>query len=277
MIYEIHELPLLQNSYIKWETLTMPNPVKEKITTNLNKAKGEGQIRAEHIRKIVKDAVGQTVAELKEGSDEIGLIVKDAISTIIADLRGGGKDNAEKITASIEGAIEGSTYHRQQALNQRRAKLLEIQSQLDWQQEQLDRESSEILIDIKASESNNLIDDESAAINLAVDTVQEHHESGILQEQYLKLKAQLATLDKKLAIRYGDRYDEIRQQWENAKTWYNQQKTEAEVIDTTPLQQKVTDIETNIGGLGSAAARKEKEVKQQLQDLWESKGIGVKH
>jgi hypothetical protein len=69
----------------------------------------------------------------------------------------------------------------------------------------------------------------------------------------------------------------IKQQWENAKTWYNQQKTEAEVIDTTPLQQKVTDIETNIGGLGSAAARKEKEVKQHLQDLWESKGIGVKH
>ena len=52
---------------------------------------------------------------------------------------------------------------------------------------------------------------------------------------------------------------------------------EAEVVDTTPLQQKVIDIETNIGGLGSAAARKEKEVKQQLQDLWESKGIGVKH
>ncbi|GBO51529.1 hypothetical protein APA_493 [Pseudanabaena sp. lw0831] len=255
----------------------MPNPVKEKITTNLTKAKGEGKIRAEHIREIVKDAVGQTVAELREGSGEIGLIVKDAISTIIADLKGSGKDTTEKITASIEGAIEGSTYHRQQALNQRRAKLLEIQTQLDWQQEQLDRESSEILIDIKDSESNNLIDDDSAAINLAVDTVQEHQESGILQEQYLKLKAQLANLDIKLAIRYGDRYNEIKQQWENAKTWYGKQKTEAEASDTTPLQQKVTDIETNIGELGTAAARKEQEVKQHLQDLWESKGVGIKH
>ncbi len=255
----------------------MPNPVKDKITTNLTKAKGEGKIRAEHIREIVKDAVGQTVAELREGSDEISLIVKDAISTVIADLKGSGKNTTEKITASIEGAIEGSTYHRQQALNQRRAKLLEIQSQLDWQQEQLDRESSEILIDIKASEATNLIDDDSAAINLAVDTVQEHQESGILQEQYLKLKVQLATLDIKLAIRYGDRYNEIKQQWENAKTWYGKQKTEAEASDATPLQQKVTDIETNIGELGSAVARKEQEVKQHLQDLWESKGIGVKH
>lgn len=255
----------------------MSNPVKEKIATNITKAKGEGKIRAEHIREIVKDAVGQTVAELREGSGEISLIVKDAISTVIADLKGSGKDTTEKITASIEGAIEGSTYHRQQALNQRRAKLLEIQSQLDWQQEQLDRESSEILIDIKDLESTNLIDDDSAAINLAVDTVQEHHESGILQEQYLKLKAQLATLDIKLAIRYGDRYNEIKQQWENAKTWYNQQKIEAEASDTAPLQQKVIDIETNIGGLGAAAARKEQEVKQQLQALWESKGGGTKH
>lgn len=249
----------------------MPNPVREKITTNLTKAKGEGKIRAEHIREIVKDAVGQTVAELKEGSGEIASIVRDAISTVIADLKGSGKHTTEEITASIEGAIEGSTYHRQQALNQRRAKLSEIQSQLDWQQEQLDRESSEILINIKDSESTNLIDDDSAAINLAVDTVQAHQESGILQEQYLKLKAQLATLDIKLAVRYGDRYNEIKQQWENAKAWYGQQKTEAEASDVTPLQQKVTDIETNIGGLGSAAARKEREVKQHLQDLWESR------
>ncbi len=249
----------------------MPNPVKEKITTNLTKAKGEGKIRAEHIREIVKDAVGQTVAELREGSDEISLIVKDAISTVIADLKGSGKDTTAKITASIEGAIEGSTYHRQQALNQRRAKLLEIQSQLDWQQEQLDRESSEILIDIKDLESTNLIDDESAAINLAVDTVQEHQESGILQEQYLKLKAQLANLDIKLAIRYGDRYNEIKQQWENAKTWYEQKKTEAEASDVIPLQEKVTEIENNIGGLGSLVARKEQEVKRHLQELWEDR------
>lgn len=249
----------------------MPNPVREKITTNLTKAKGEGKIRAEHIREIVKDAVGQTVAELREGSGEISLIVKDAISTVIADLKGSGKDTTEKITASIEGAIEGSTYHRQQALNQCRGKLLVIQSELDRQQEQLERESSEILVDIKASESTSLIDDDSAAINLAVDTVQENQESGILQEQYLKLKAQLANLDIKLAIRYGDRYDEIKQQWENAKTWYEQKKTEADASGVIPLQEKVTEIENNIGGLGSSVARKEQEVKRHLQELWEDR------
>ncbi len=256
------------------ETLTMPNPVKEKITTNLDRAKAEGKIRAEHIREIVKDAVEQTVAELKEGTGEIRLIVKDAISIVMADLKGSGKENTERITASIEGAIAGSTNQRQQAIAQRRTKLLEIQAQLDEQQEQLDREISEILIDLQVVESTDSIDPNLKVMNLAVSNVQESQESGILQEQYLKLKTQLAILDKKLALRYGDRYNEVKQQWEKAKTWYDQKKTEAEANGTIlPLQQKQVEIEHNLGELGSVVARKEQEIKQNLQELWKNKGV----
>ncbi|PZO38857.1 MAG: histidine kinase [Pseudanabaena frigida] len=255
----------------------MSNLVKEKITTNLEKAKGEGKMRAEHIREIVKDAVLQTVSELQEGSSEIRLIVKDAISTVISDLKDNEKENTEKITASIEGAIEGGTYQRQLAIAQRRARLLEIQAQLDEQQQQLDREISDVLIDIKASESADFIDDNSAAINLAVDTVQERQASGLLEEQYLKLKAKLASLDVKLALRYGDRYNQVKQQWDNAKTWYDQKKTEAETSGTIPLQQKQLEIEQNLGDLGSVVARKEKEIKQNLQERWEDKISGSKH
>lgn len=254
----------------------MSNPVKEKITTNLAKAKEEGNIRAEHIREIVKDAVLQAVAELREGTGEIGLIVKDAISTVIADLKGSGKETTEKITASIEGAIEGSTYQRQQAIAQRRAKLLEIQTQLEQQQQDLDREISEVLIDIKATESTDSISDDSEAINLAVNTVQEQQESGLLQDQYIKLKSQLESLDQKLVNRYGDRYNEVKHQWENAKTWYGQKKTEAAASGTVPLQQKQAEAESNFGDLGSVVARKEKEVKQHLQELWKDKVSGSK-
>ena len=251
----------------------MSNSVKEKISTNLVKAKEEGQIRAEHIRELVKDAVKQTVAELKEGTSEISLIVKDAVSTVVAELKGSEKETTEKITASIEGAIEGSTHQRQQALNQRRAKLLDIQTELDMQQQQLDREIADVLIDIKADP----IDDDSEAINLAVNTVQDRQESGILQEQYLHLRSQLSSLDQKLANRYGDRYNEVKQQWEKTKTWYSQKKAEAEANGTIPLQQKQAEIETNLGDLGSVVARKEKEVKQHLQELWDNKMSGSKH
>ncbi len=255
----------------------MSNPVKEKISTNLLKAKEEGKIRAEHIREIVKDAVKQTVAELKEGTGEISLIVKDAVSTVVADLKGSGKETTEKITASIEGAIEGSTHQRQQALNQRRAKLLDIQTELDIQQQQLDREIADVLIDIKASESTDPIGDDSEVINSAVNTVQERQESGVLQEQYLNLRSQLLSLDQKLANRYGDRYNEVKQQWVKTKTWYSQKKAEAEASGTIPLQEKQAEIETNLGDFGSVVARKEKEVKQHLQELWDNKVSGSKH
>jgi hypothetical protein len=262
------------NTAYKLEILTMSNLVKEKIKTNLEKAKSQGNIRSEHIREIVKNAVSQTIAELKGGSSEIGLIVKDAISTVIADLQTGGKEDSEKITASIEGAIAGSTYERQQAIAERRVRLLAIQTQLDQQQEELDREASVIMMDIKAVE---LPDANPEEISLAVNTYQERQEVGILQEQYVKLKSQMAILDQKLADRYGDRYQEIKQQWEKAKTWYDQKKTESEASGAIPLQQKQSEIEKNLGELGSVVARKEEQIKQGLKEVWKSKNSISKH
>jgi hypothetical protein len=252
----------------KLEILTMSNLVKEKIKTNLEKAKSQGSIRSEHIREIVKDAVAQTIAELKEGSGEIGLIVKDAVSTVIADFKGGGKEKTENITASIEGAIAGSTHERQQAIAERRVRLLAIQTQLDQQQEELDREASAIMMDIKAVE---LPDTNPEEISLAVNTYQERQEVGLLQEQYVNLKSQMTNLDRKLADRYGDRYQEIKLQWEKAKTWYDQKKVEAEVSGVLPLQQKQAEVETNAGEFGSVVARKEEQIKQGLKEIWKSK------
>jgi hypothetical protein len=261
------------NTTHKLETLIMSNLVKGKIKTNLDKAKSQGNIRSEHIREIVTDAVAQTVAELKEGSGEIGLIVKDAISTVIADLQGSGKENSEKITASVEGAIVGSTRQRQQEIAERRVRLLAIQTQLDQQQEELDRQSSAIMMDIKAVE---LPDSNSEDINLAINIYQEQHELGIFQEQYIKLKSQLANLDQKLADRYGDRYQEIKQQWEKAKTWYDQKKVEAEASGVISLQQKQVEIENNMGEFGSVVARKEEQIKDGLKEIWKSKNSVAK-
>lgn len=255
----------------------MVNPVKEKIIVSLDKAKGEGKVRADHIREIVKDAVFQAVAELKEGSGEIGSIVKEAIFTVIADLKEKGMGTTEKITASIEGAIEGSTYERQQAIARQRAKLQELHDRLDEQQQVLDSEISGVLIDIKANESDSLVDGNSEEINSAVKIVQESQESQTLKDRYLGLKSQLQSLDEKLAVRYGDRYAEVKQQWGNVKTWYDQKKAEADTSGVIPLQQKQAEMEGNFADFGSVVARKEQQVKQRIQELWGSKGSGTKN
>jgi len=121
-----------------------------------------------------------------------------------------------------------------------------------------------------------LTDNNSEEIDLAVNSYQEHHELGILQEQYIKLKSQMAILDKKLVDRYGDQYQEIKQQWEKAKTWYSEKKIEAKASGVIPLQQKQAEFENNLGELGSLAARKEERIKQGLKEIWKSKDSVIK-
>ncbi|MEE3719283.1 hypothetical protein V2H45_21295 [Tumidithrix elongata RA019] len=254
----------------------MSEPIRQKINTNLEQAKGKGKLRVENIREIVRDAVSQTISELKEGTGEIGLIVKDAASAMIADLKGRGQHGPEEITASIQGAIEGGIHQRQQEIDRQRAKLQEIQAQIDEQQKQLDREVGIVLINIDANAPE---DSMKSAVGQAVSTVRESHDSVKFQQQYLKLKSQLESLDEKLLARYGDRYGEVKHQWENAKTWYHKTKTEAETSETLPLQQKQSKLESDLGDLGTVIARKEHEVKEQLkstlQTLWQ--GRQAKH
>ncbi len=246
----------------------MSEPIKQKINTNLEKVKGTGKLRVENIREIVRDAVALTIAELKEGSGEIGLIIKEAVSTMLADLRMREQHNPEEITASIEGAIEGGMHQRQQEIAQQRAKLQELQAQIDARQKRLDREIGEVLTDL---DTDNHEDSMKTAISTAIYTVRENQDSGVLQQQYLKLKSQLESLDEKLLAQYGDRYIEVKHKWENTKTWYEKTKIEAEASGTLPLHQKQLEIEHNFGELGKVVAQKETEVKERLQELWQGR------
>jgi hypothetical protein len=44
-------------------------------------------------------------------------------------------------------------------------------------------------------------------------------------------------LERRLALRYGDHYDEIKQQLDGTKNWYKKTKSEAESSGTIPLEQ----------------------------------------
>ena len=259
---------LLTTLDIPTDIPTMSEPIKQKINANLEKVKGTGKLRIENIREIVRDAVSQAISELKEGSGEIGLIIKEAISTMLTDLRVREQHDPEEITASIEGAIEGGTHQRQQEIAQQRAKLQELQAQIDARQKRLDREIGEVLTDLDTDIHDDSI---KSALSTAVYNIRESQESGLLQQQYLKLKSQLAILDDKLLAQYGDRYIEVKHKWENAKTWYEQNKTEAEASGTLPLHQKQVEIEHNFGELGKVVAQKEHEVKDRLQEIWQGK------
>jgi hypothetical protein len=58
----------------------MSDTLKDRFTTNLQKAKVTGSKRASSIQKIIKDAALQTLNELKEGGSELGKTAKDTLS-----------------------------------------------------------------------------------------------------------------------------------------------------------------------------------------------------
>lgn len=78
----------------------MSESVKDQITTDLQKAKSEGKMRVERIQGIVRDAFSQTIAEVKEGSGEIGSTVKETFSKIL-ETRKHSEETADKAPSSI--------------------------------------------------------------------------------------------------------------------------------------------------------------------------------
>jgi hypothetical protein len=254
----------------------MSKPIKEHITENIDKAKGEGKLRSENIRSIVTDAASLTVAEIKEGAERMRTIVKDAITSALADVKDTSSEIPERVTHSIENAIDESTRYRKEAIANLQAKMHEIQAQIDERQRQLDLDIEDTIVDIKANEV-----DESSKLNDAIDkavkNIKERDISASLKQQYLDLKFQLANLDAKLSARYGDRYSEVKQQLEKVKTLYDKTKSEAEASGVTPIQAKQTEIERKISKFAASAVIAEQEIVKYLQELWKHKGFDSKH
>jgi hypothetical protein len=254
----------------------MSKPIKDRINENLGQAKEEGKLRSENIRGILTDAATQTVSELKEGTGQMRTILKDAVTVAMAELKGTGSEISDKVTTSIEGAIEESTRYRQEAIASLQAKAHEIQAQINDRQRQLDMDLQDTIVDIKATEIEEDDRHLHAAIDTAANNVKERKESEVLKQQYLNLKFQLANLDAQLAAKYGNRYAEVKQQLDKVKALYEQTKTEAEASGITPLQSKQTEIERKLSKFASAVAITEHEVKQYLQELWKNKGFDSK-
>lgn len=251
----------------------MANSVKERITTDLEKAKTEGNVRAERIRGIVKNAVSQAIAELKEGSGEIGHIARDAVAAVIENLGEKGKAAKEEVTASIEGVVEGITHSRQDAIAQRQAQMQELQTQIDVEAEQLETEIGGALATIEANEPETSSNWKSL-LDSAINTVRERKEFELVERQYAKLKMQMAALDEYLETRYGDRYGEVKQRLEttreNAKIWYETAKTDAAKSGIDPIQQRQAELETRVGAFGTTVAQKEQQIKQRLKEIWQT-------
>ena len=254
----------------------MSNPIKEHLNENIGRAKEEGQLRAENIRGLLSDVAELTAAEIKEGTERMKAIVKGAIADALGDLKDTSSEIPDRVTNSIEHAIDESTRYRKETIASLQAKMHEIQVQIDQRQHQLDRDIEDSLVDVKtttAKDSAPL----SSALDRVITKVKDRETSASLKQQYLNLKFQLANLDTKLSDRYGHRYAEVKQQLESVKTLYDKSKAEAEANGVTPIQSKQTEIERKLSKFAASAVIVEQEIVKYLQELWKNKGFDSKH
>jgi small-conductance mechanosensitive channel len=251
----------------------MANEVKERIAADLQKAKQEGGLRTERIREIVKSAVAQAVSEIKEGSGEIGTIAKDAIFAVIESVKDRGQEVKAEVTASVEGVVDGIRETRQTTIAQTQSQMEQLQTELDAQTQQLEAEVDGALVAIE-TEAKQSSTDVKALLEKIIGTIRESKQFALVQEQYTKLRSQLAVLDERLAEKYGDRYEQVKQQlekyWETAKDWYEKNRTEVEAGKSDPVEQTQVGLGEKFAQAGSFIAKKEQEIKARIKETLHS-------
>jgi hypothetical protein len=246
----------------------MSNLLKDQIKTDLDKAKEEGTLRAERIRDIVQVAVSQAVSEIKAGSSEIRSVAKDAISAVIEASQEKGEKIKEEVSASIEGAIAAISSVKRQTIAESQSEVKQLQAKIDAEEEELQAEIDGMLSDIEETGKDKSAETK-AAIESAIYTIKDSDEVALMQRRYAQLKAQLAIVQANLAERYGERYENVKPYLDDAQAWYERAKKDPEMF-TDKVDQKRTEFEQKLGEAGSSLAKKERQGKQLLRELWKS-------
>lgn len=204
----------------------MATVMQEKITADLQKAKVEGGLRAEKIREIFKAAVAQSIAEVKGGSSEVHAIAKDSMASVIDILNETGNNTQAEVNASVEGIVEGIQDSNHNAADIGGA-----------------------LAEIEASGNQTSADMQSlmAAVLNAVKRTQQY---ALFVERYAEVKTRLNSVDAQLAEKYGDRYQQLKQQlekfWALAKVWFG--KAKATVTAPDPVQRMQIELGAKMAG-----------------------------
>ena len=87
-----------------------------------------------------------------------------------------------------------------------------------------------------------------------------------MQQRYAQLQAQIAIIRANLTARYGGRYEEIQEHLDQAKSWYDQTRPQAETV-VEQADQKRAQLEERIGEAGTSLAKRERRIRQVLSDL----------
>lgn len=216
----------------------MPYSMPDHVAQDLKRLKETGGTRISRIRAIVKQALSETFAEVREGSGEVREIVKESMSTTFDS------------TAAPSGTVQQTIF--------------------DIQVPGEDGLPSEVVVVVEADDQTRSPESTRSFFDQFV-TWLRTQQSGSLQEQYQSFRVRLEGWDHQLTERYGDRYQAVKNQADHAKVWYQETKARVDAGEESPGDRFQRQLDTNAQVVGTSAAQTEAAVKQRVLDWWKAR------
>lgn len=92
----------------------------------------------------------------------------------------------------------------------------------------------------------------------------------LLQNQYQRITAQVARLDRGMLLHYGERYSALKSKFISSKEWYEREKAAAIANGITPLEKSSQLAHDQVAQIGLATANKEEELKKKIKEVGHS-------
>ncbi|NEP15876.1 MAG: histidine kinase [Leptolyngbya sp. SIO4C1] len=246
----------------------MAEPVKSRVAADLEQAKQEGQLRAERIKSIVSQAVGEASREVQAGSKEVIPLVRDAIATVVETLQERGETLKEDVQAAIEGALEVINQTRREKISAAEAEVKQLQAAIESEETAMQSEMDEALTTVEAAASERS-EQVKGAVKDAIETVKNSEESQLMRKRYAQLRTQIAILKANLSAQYSERQEDVQHYLDEAQSWYERMGPTLDSTSAT-VQQQYFAFEKQLAEAGKALAKKERSLKQTLKELWRS-------
>lgn len=223
--------------------------IKTRITQDLEQVKEKGSARTQKIREIVRVAVRDTMGEVKGGAVEIRTIAQDAVMAVIEHLKGKGKQARNDMIAAMEGVVAGVSDRTST-------------NSLDNEQQVFDAVDGALVVVERHQQEkpSSVLSLLSKLFNLLKQRFLTN-----LQQEYVSLQELLVDWDDKLTQRYGDRYTQVKQRWQNAQESYQQTKDKIRNDEPTTNEQYQAVAQDKAAQVGATVAQTERAMKQQLK------------
>lgn len=85
-----------------------------------------------------------------------------------------------------------------------------------------------------------------------------------------RVSEQMQAFDTKFTNQYGDRYETVKQRWNNGVVWYNNARANSETPLSNQLHQRQALLEQKVGNAGASIAQKEQHIREQVKTLFQT-------